>query len=58
MDLQYYEQVRETMFGDKRCTFGDYIDQLDSRCCILDCKIIETLKQNWMRDWEAEEHIA
>ena len=50
--MQYYKQVRETMFGYKRRTFRGYIDHLESRWCILDCKTTEALKQNWKRDLE------
>ena len=58
LDLQYYEQIREVTFGFKRRTFRSYIEHLEAHWCILDCKTIESLKQNWKRDWGAEEHIT
>ena len=45
-DLQYYEQVREKTFGYKRRTFRDYMDHLETRWCIRDCRTIKALTQN------------
>ena len=47
LDLRYYEQVRETTFGYKRRTFRHYIEHLEEYWCMLNCKTIESLKQNW-----------
>ena len=58
MDLQYYEQVQEITFGFKRRMFRSYIEHLEAHWYILDCKTIESLKQNWKRDWEANKHIT
>jgi hypothetical protein len=58
LDLQYYEQIKEVTFGFKRRTFRSYIEHLEAHWCILNYKIVKSLKQNWKRDWEAEEHIT
>jgi len=46
------------MFEYKRRTLRHYIEHLEQHWCILDCKTIKSLKQNWRCDWGANEHIT